>query len=248
MEGNIDKVNKPLAERQWQHLRDTISQFANVVLIEPQFGLPDMVFTANSAIINHNNNTALIAAFKHHQRHDESQHFQRWFSDAGFATVEDYTVPHEGAGDCLVDRYGEYWFGYGQRSHKGASEIIQQEMDVPFIHKLELVDPRWYHLDTAFCPLDNGYYMACRAAFSDGAWAYLLDVIGLDKLISISESDGEKFVCNAVSIGDRIVMPLCSTDLRLQLNRLGFDVYQCDMSEFLKSGGAAKCLVLEIKH
>lgn len=245
MVGNIDRVDVDIAVTQWETLYEHVSSVANVQLIRQAPEFPDMVFVANAATVDPDNNVAVISNFKHKQRQGEAALFRDWFDFNGWNTTTHADVAFEGAGDCLVDRYREFWFGHGQRSNAKMIDRLTADLSVPYIHELELVDPRWYHLDTCFCPLDNGYYLATQAAFSAESWAYLAATIG-DKLIPVSTEDALRFACNAISIGDTVIIPQCSEELQVALSVVGCRVITVNMSEFIKSGGAAKCLVLEL--
>jgi len=128
-----------------------VARLASVSLIEPVAGLPDMVFTANAGLVH--NNDVIVTSFLHAERKPEAKHFQRFFFSQG------YSVKHlgegtifEGAGDALFDTQGRLWVGSGIRSDLHALDEIKTAFSVE-VRGLELVDPHWYHLDTAFCAL-----------------------------------------------------------------------------------------------
>jgi len=243
MEGNLGKVNKELAQQQWQNLHDIVAGFASVSLIEPVTRLPDMVFTANAGLVH--NNDVIVSSFLHAERQPEAKHFERFFSLHG------YNVQHlqqgtifEGAGDALFDAHGRLWVGSGIRSDAHALDQVKAAFDVQAIG-LELVDPQWYHLDTCFCLLPGGQAIAYEKAFSKKSVAALSDAFGAS-IIWVSETDATNFACNAVAIGQTIIMHKASADLKSALVQRGFEVIETDVSEFLKSGGSCKCLTLEI--
>jgi len=113
---------------------------------------------------------------------------------------------------------------------------------------LRLVDPRFYHLDTCFCPLFGGFAMYFAPAFDAESLARIEKHYPEDKRIPVEEGDALRFACNAVNVGRTIVMNEISTALRNRLESLGFRVVQVQLSEFLKAGGAAKCLVLRLSE
>jgi len=243
MEGNLGKVNKALAWQQWQSLHDIMAGMASVTLIEPVAGLPDMVFTANAGLVH--NNDVIVTSFLHAERQPEAKHFERFLSSQG------YSVKHlgegtifEGAGDALFDSQGRLWVGSGIRSDAHALDEIAAIFNVG-THGLELVNPHWYHLDTAFCPLSNGQAIAYAKAFSAKSVAVLNEAFGKD-IIWVSEADAKNFACNAVSISQTIIMHKASAELKAALAQRSFEVIETDVSEFLKSGGSCKCLTLEI--
>jgi len=243
MEGNQGKVNKALARQQWQNLHDIVAKRASVSLVEPMAGLPDMVFTANAGLAH--SKEVIVSSFLHAERQPEAKYFERFFSSQG------YRVKHlgegtifEGAGDALFDSQGRLWVGSGIRSDAHALGEIAAVFDVG-THGLELVNPHWYHLDTAFCALSNGQAIAYAKAFSGKSVTALNAAFGTN-IIWVSEADAKNFACNAISIGQAIIMHKASTELKAALEQRVFDVIETDVSEFLKSGGSCKCLTLEI--
>lgn len=243
MEGNLGKVDRQLAWQQWQNLHDIVARLASVSLIAPVAGLPDMVFTANAGLVH--NNDVIVSSFLHAERQPEAKQFERFFCSQG------YIIHHpqqdtifEGAGDALFDSSGRLWLGSGIRSDAHALEEIKAVFDVA-AHGLELVNPHWYHLDTAFCPLPQGQALAYAKAFSAKSVAALNEAFGAN-IIWVSEADANNFACNAVAIGQAIIMHKASAELKAVLELRGLDVIEADVSEFLKAGGAFKCMTLEI--
>jgi N-dimethylarginine dimethylaminohydrolase len=243
MEGNLGKVDKALARQQWQNLYAIVAKLASVSLIEPVAGLPDMVFTANAGLVH--NNDVIVTSFLHAERRPEAQHFERYFSSHGYNVhhLQQGTI-FEGAGDGLFDSQGRLWVGSGIRSDAHALDEIKGVFDVKAIG-LELVDPHWYHLDTCFCPLPQGQAIAYAKAFSEKSVAELNEAFGAN-IIWVSETDAKKFACNAIAIGQAIIMHKASAELKSALAQRGLEIIETDVSEFLKSGGSCKCLTLEI--
>jgi len=243
MEGNLGKVNKELAMRQWENLYDIVSELASVSLIEPVAGLPDMVFTANAGLIH--KKEIIVSSFRHTERQPEAKHFEKFFSSLGYRVrhLKEQTI-FEGAGDALFDAQGRLWFGSGIRSVSHALDEIVAALDVEACG-LELTDPHWYHLDTAFCPLPQGQAIAYTKAFAGKSVATLDHAFGED-IIWVSATDARNFACNAIAIGRNVIMHRASAELKSALKQRGFEVIEADVSEFLKAGGACKCLTLEI--
>lgn len=243
MEGNLGKVNKELAKKQWGNLHDLMTKLASVSLIEPVAGLPDMVFTANAGLVR--NKEFIVSSFRHTERQPEAKHFERFFSSLDYRVrhLQEQTI-FEGAGDALFDSQGKLWFGSGIRSVSHALDEIVAALDVEACG-LELTDPHWYHLDTAFCPLPQGQAIAYKKAFAEKSVAALDAAFGED-IIWVSETDANNFACNAVVIGRSVIMHRASAKLKSALTQRGFEVIEADVSEFLKAGGACKCLTLEI--
>ena len=164
MAGHEDSLSIERAQQQWEALRDQIDEFANVVTIEPQPELPDMVFTANAGVVY--GNKAIASHFMPHERRPEEQFFKRWFVENGYDLLDlDDNIGFEGAGDCLLDRHGPWlWTGYGFRTEIEAHAEIGKFFDIEVV-SIRLTDARFYHIDTCFCPLTDGFLMYHPPAF-----------------------------------------------------------------------------------
>lgn len=244
MTGNQGRVNRNLAAQQWENLYGVLSAKASIRLIEPVAGLPDMVFTANGGFVCRDHEV-ILSSFRYTERQGESQHFCRFFEDAGYRVVRlNGNVKFEGAGDALYDSSGRLWAGYGHRSEIEAIHEIAAILPAQATG-LTLIDPRWYHLDTAFCPLSNGYVIAYEKAFSTESANKIRGAFG-DRAIWVADEDAHNFACNAVNIGDDIFLHRASGELKALLGKNGFNVVEIDVSEFMKAGGACKCLTLEL--
>ena len=247
MEGNIHKSARDRAVEQWKQLHHAIKERAIVELVEPQKGWPDMVFTANAGLVLGDN--AIVSRFYHKERQGEEPYFNEWFGNNGFNVFElPKDLPFEGAGDALFDREGRWlWAGYGFRSELDSHPYIAQWLDTEVL-SLRLIDDRFYHLDTCFCPLTGGYLLYYPPAF-DAYSNRLIELrIPAEKRIIVEEPDAVKFACNAVNINHTIIMNQISDSLKQRLNEVGFEVVQTPLSEFLKAGGAAKCLTLRVNE
>lgn len=248
MEGNQGKVNKAQAWQQWQNLHDIVAELASVELMAPVAGLPDMVFTANAGLVHRRDDGSkdvIVSSFLHAERRPEAGHYERYFSARGYRVhhLQQATI-FEGAGDALFDSTNMLWMASGIRSDARALDETAAVLDVE-IHGLELIDPRWYHLDTCFCPLPQGQAIAYAKAFSDRSVAALNNAFG-ENILWVSEKDANNFACNAIAIGHILIMHRASAELKAVLAQRGFEVIETDMSEFLKAGGSCKCLTLEI--
>ncbi len=245
MEGNIHRSSQAQAQAQWQQLHEMLKELATVDLIPPQPGLPDMVFTANAGLVL--GNKVVVSRFLHKERRGEEPHFKAWFEKEGFEVFElPPELPFEGAGDALLDREGRWlWAGYGFRSELDSHPLLAQWLDIEVL-SLHLIDSRFYHLDTCFCPLTGGYLLYYPDAF-DAYSNRLIELrVPAAKRIPIGESDALNFACNAVNVGQTVIMNKASGSLRQRLTSLGFVVRETPLTEFLKAGGAAKCLTLRI--
>ena len=245
MEGNIHRSSRDMAEQQWQGLYQLISAHANVELVKPQPGWPDMVFTANAGLIL--GKQVVLSRFLHPERQGEEPFFKAWFESYGYTVHElPKDLPFEGAGDALLDREGRWlWAGYGFRTELDAHPLAAQWLDIEVL-SLRLMDERFYHLDTCFCPLTDGYLLYYPPAFDAYSNRLIEMRLPTHKRIPIGEADAVNFACNAVNIDRVVIMNKASAGLKQQLTELGFQVLETPLTEFLKAGGAAKCLTLRL--
>ena len=245
MEGNIHRSSRDLAETQWQQLYEVLKTYATIELVEPQPGWPDMVFAANAGLIL--GDTVVLSRFFHPERQGEEPYFQAWFESQGYKVhCLPKSLPFEGAGDALFDRSGGWlWAGYGFRSELDSHPYLAKWLEVEVL-SLRLVDRRFYHLDTCFCPLTDGYLLYYPAAFDTYSNRLIELRVPAEKRIPITEADAINFACNAVNIDWIVVMNQASDKLQKILFDRGFTVVETPLAEFLKAGGAAKCLTLKV--
>jgi lysine-ketoglutarate reductase/saccharopine dehydrogenase-like protein (TIGR00300 family) len=245
MEGNIHKSSRDRAVEQWQKLHHIIKDHAIVNLVNPQQGWPDMVFTANAGLVLGKN--VVLSRFLHKERQGEEPHFKEWFESQGYTVHElPKDLPFEGAGDALLDREGRWlWAGYGFRSELDAHPYLAKWLNIEVL-SLQLVDERFYHLDTCFCPLAGGYLLYYPPAFDFYSNRIIEMRVPPEKRIAMSEPDAVNFACNAVNIDHVVIMNKASDELKQRLASVGFQVLETPLTEFLKAGGAAKCLTLRV--
>jgi N-dimethylarginine dimethylaminohydrolase len=230
------------AMAQWERLRQTYLELGHDVrVIEPVPGLPDMVFAANGGTVV--GGTVLGARFRHAERAAEAWAYLDWFRANGWADVRVPAVHNEGEGDILVAGH-TLLAGYGFRSDRDAAAELGSVFGMPVV-SLRLVDPRFYHLDTALCVLDSATAMYYPAAFDDAGRAALGSLFS--ELIEAKDEDAEVLGLNAVSDGRHVVLAALATGLARQLSARGFLPVPVDMSELLKAGGGAKCCTLELR-
>ncbi len=245
MVGNVHRSSRERATKQWQALYTIISERTEVELVNPAQGWPDMVFTANAGLIL--GQTVVLSRFYHPERQGEQPYFKDWFEAKGYTVFElPQELAFEGAGDALLDRSGRWlWAGYGFRSMLESHPYLAKWLEIEVL-SLRLVDERFYHLDTCFCPLSNGYLLYYPGAFDTYSNRLIEMRVPADKRIAIDEPDAVNFACNAVDINGAVVLNHVSEGLREQLTQKGFSVVETDLTEFLKAGGAAKCLTLRL--
>ncbi|MEL7075675.1 MAG: TIGR00300 family protein [Cyanobacteria bacterium J06582_2] len=247
MEGNIHKSSQEKAVEQWSKLNYVLNDIAKVDLVQGQPGVPDMVFTANAGLVLGDN--AVLSRFYHPERQGEEPYFKQWFEDNGFNVFElPQDLPFEGAGDALLDREGRWlWAGYGFRSELDSHPYLAKWLDIEVL-SLRLIDDRFYHLDTCFCPLSGGYLLYYPGAFDSYSNHIIEGRVPAAKRIAIAEADAINFACNSVNVGQTVVMNKASDSLKQHLADAGFAVIETPLTEFLKAGGAAKCLTLRINE
>jgi N-dimethylarginine dimethylaminohydrolase len=239
------------SRREWAALRRRLTELgATVELIRPAPGLPDLVFTANAAVVL--DRKALLARFRHPQRQREQDHFERAFRTLQRRGLIDevITLPDalvlEGAGDCVWDQArGLFWMGHGPRSDAAARDIIADVYDAE-VMALALADPRFYHMDTAFCPLPRGEVLFIPDAFTPDGRARIHERVAPAQRIEVGVDDACRLAANAVCLGDTLVMSACSDRLRGRLMEHGYRVVTTPLDSFLRSGGAAFCLTLRL--
>lgn len=245
MEGNVHKSSRDRAVEQWEKLYHVLKDNAIVDLVTPQKGWPDMVFTANAGLVL--GNTFVLSRFYHKERQGEEPYFKEWFEKQGYTVYElPKDLPFEGAGDALLDREGRWlWAGYGFRSELDSHPYLAKWLNIEVI-SLRLSDERFYHLDTCFCPLTGGYLLYYPPAFDSYSNKVIEMRVAPEKLIAIEEADAINFACNAVNINKIVVINKVSERLKKRLTNVGFEIVETPLTEFLKAGGAAKCLTLRV--
>jgi N-dimethylarginine dimethylaminohydrolase len=245
MAGNTGRLDKGRAMRQWENLKKELSKTADIELMDPQPALPDIVFTANAGFVF--GNRAVASHFMPDERRPEEPFLKQWFRDQGFELCElPDDVGFEGAGDCLLDRKGPWlWAGYGFRTEIEAHPYLEKWFDRELV-SIHLTDSRFYHIDTAFCPLTDGYLLYHPPAFDYESRLAIEKRVPSEKRIVVDTEDAGNFACNAVNVGEDIFVHKASSALKSRIQKRGFRLHELNLSEFLKSGGSAKCLTLRL--
>jgi N-dimethylarginine dimethylaminohydrolase len=234
-------VDRDRALAQWQDLHDTYVALGHTVeLIDPLPGLPDMVYAANGATVV--GGRVLAARFRHEQRAAEGPAYADWFRAHGFPVAEPEFV-NEGEGDFLA--VGDVvlagsGFRTDPRAHAEAAAVFGRPV-VP----LELVDPRFYHLDTAVAVLDGSTVAWLPEAFSPASQLVLKEMFP-DAVVA-APADAAVLGLNAVSDGRHVVLPAQAADLAAAVAERGFVPVPVDLSELLLGGGGPKCCTLEVR-
>jgi N-dimethylarginine dimethylaminohydrolase len=246
-----DTVLAAQAQQQWAGLCGALqARGADIDLIPAVERLPDLVFTANAAAVL--DGKALLARFRYPERQSEEPHFRAMFQALRARSVIDVVqeLPQrmvlEGAGDCVFDRARRlFWMGFGPRSDAGARRVVEETFGIDAV-SLELCDPRFYHMDTALCPLPGGEVLYVPGAFNAAGRAVIAERVTADRRIAIGQSDACRLAANAVCLGGTLMMSACSERLRVELTERGYQVSVAPLGAFLRSGGSAFCLTLRL--
>jgi N-dimethylarginine dimethylaminohydrolase len=231
-----------LARAQWTRLKETLRSLGcQIELVLPQPKLPDMVFTANAGLVS--GKKFIPSTFRFPQRQGEEVFFRNWFLEHGYRAI---TLPDdlyfEGEGDALF--CGEVLFcGYRFRSDIRSHQKIGETLNCLAI-SVELVQDRFYHLDTCFCPLTSESAIWYPAAFDEYGQRAIRHHV--KQLVDVEPEEAAHFACNAVVLGRDIVLADNSPKLVAALRGCGFRTHELAMTEFIKAGGACKCLTLFI--
>jgi N-dimethylarginine dimethylaminohydrolase len=245
MAGNLHRPSRDVAFAQWRELHAQLQRFADVRLIPAVAGSPDMVFVGHAALVQHG--IAAISSFAHPQRQIEEAPVRRWLEEHGFLMWETpRETAFEGEGDVLFDADGRHlWAAHGVRTCRHCHRHIADAWHVE-VTSLHLVDPRFYHLDTCFAVLEGGYVLYFPEAFDTKSLEAIEAAYAEEKRIAVTEAEATAFACNVIDIGKTLLMGKVPTDLGERLERLGFEVIQIELSEFLRGGGSAKSLALRL--
>ncbi|MGV9824333.1 ornithine--oxo-acid transaminase [Gordonia sp. NPDC003429] len=235
-------VDAGKALAQWHGLRQVYESLGHAVhLVDPQPGLPDMVYAANGGLVI--DGKAVAASFAFPERAPEGDHYADWFHTAGVGEVHRTSGVQEGEGDFLVVGR-RILAGTGFRTHPDTHAEVGAITGLPVI-TLDLVDPRYYHLDTALGVLDDENIAYYPAAFSDASRALLEELF--PHAIIADDSDAAVLGLNFVSDGRHVVMTDAAPHLEAQLRLAGYQPITVDLSELLKGGGGVKCCTLELR-
>jgi N-dimethylarginine dimethylaminohydrolase len=239
------RVDKMKAEDQWANLVATLEDLdVQISYIDPQPGLADMTFSGDAGMVR--GQKFVVSNFRHPQRQPESHYYEAWMRNHGYETLRiPQGIHFEGLGDIL--HWGDsILFGYGPRSDKRAIDHIKALLpDLQVLGELHIKDPDFFHLALAACLIDHESILYYAEAFTDESRRFLNT--RFPNAIPVSGLDAKDyFVCNNISINHNLLVDNCSTSVERQLEKAGFQVIKCDMSEFKKSGGSLRCLVLNL--
>ncbi len=230
-------INKPQAKAQWVKL---ISLFQNlgikVETISPKVNLPDMVFTADQGLVK--DNLVVLACFRHQQRRPETKVYQNWFKKRGFQTLRLPKGFYFEGGDAL--RAGnKIIIGHGFRTNPQSLPIIAKLLKTPIIG-LELINPRFYHLDTCLFILNPKTAFYYPKAFASASRKKLNRLF--PNLINLPQKEAQFLAANSLNTDHQVIIQKKTPIFARKLAQLGYRVHQIDIDEFTKAGGGIHCL------
>ena len=242
-----NKADKPKVREQWENMLSCLVKAgAKLEHISPDPDFPDMVFTANAGLVR--GNKVVLSNNRHTERQGEKPIFKKWFLDHGYDVVElPDDVRFEGAGDAVCFN-NILFMGHGFRTDKEAHPLVAEALDVDYV-SCELVDPYFYHIDTCLFATEDQFVYYSGAFSTESLFDMLKKVISntmyTDNGVTLNPVTGHQasqFVCNSVKLDHSIITPTHNPDNIFPTS----NIFHCDMSEFIKSGGAVKCLTLEL--
>jgi len=236
------KVDHDLACEQWQNLHDTIIKSGGEVeLIEGIESYPDMVFTANAGFVFPCDKKVILSNFKYPERRGEEKYFRHYFNLKDYEIIEMKSW-FEGAGDALISDDDTLFCGCVYRTTNESVFMIEDYLWKKNSVRCPLINPNFYHLDTCFCPL-RGNVALCYDEAIDPFAVQQMQI----ELILVDEEEAKNFACNSVVIDQKnVIMPSDCPKTAKKLEDLGYKVWPVCMSEYIKSGGACKCLTLRV--
>lgn len=240
-----NKVDKEKARKQWDYVYNILTDLnVEIDILEPVSGLPDMTFIGDAGIVH--NKKFLATNFRHAERQGEVKHYIKWMEENNYPIFEvPKDVYFEGLGDIIYFDE-DIMFGYGPRSSPEAIKYVTETYpELKLKGELYLKDESLYHLGLAISYIDKDTLLYYPDAFTDESLEFLRN--NFERRIECSEKDAkEYFVCNNIPIGKNILMDNCTEELETEISQMGYTVVKTDMSEFKKSGGSVRCLILSI--
>lgn len=245
MHGKAGTVDTNKAREEWTHLNVLLKGLCDVHVVEAVARQHDMVYAANagSACVVDDRRVFILSNMLEPVRQGESRHYKKYLYQYGYDVMTlSSSLPFEGEGELLRHPHARLMYGgYGFRTSKEVYTEISTLLGMPVI-LLELILPEFYHLDTAFCPLDNKTVLYYPEAFSLESRELIEKMF--PRRVAVTHDEAMTFVCNAVVVGRNLVLPRGADRVGAILEDMGFIVHWVNMDQFLLGGGAAKCLTL----
>jgi N-dimethylarginine dimethylaminohydrolase len=244
----MDRINQPdldLAREQWYNLVSNIQETGAVVeIVPPVPSLPDKVFMADTGLIDQNR--FIMSRFRYPLRQPETGYAADWFRSRNYEVLEfplgaeeslesSDVAPFRG---CLVAGYG---FRTTLSTHEALVRLVQKQ-----VLSIKFVDPRFYHLDISFCPLDDRRAIVAPAAWSRHSCELVEKLVPEPLVLELDEA--MTFCANAIVVGKTVIMPSCPLRVGRILERWGYMICVSPVSEFIKAGGAVHCLALDLQR
>ncbi len=233
--GSIDKQK---AFIQWENLVRTYKQQdIKVEVIEQKQDVPDMVWTTDQGIVH--GRTVLLSRFWHDERKRESIYYEQWFRDQGYEiTYLPKNVYLEGNGDSYIWN-NKLLVGVGYRADKKTCDVLSKFLDIEVI-PLQIIDPKFYHLDIGFFPLNNETAFYYPTAFSEESRGVLKKLV--PNLIEFTKDEAHGFAANSVTTDHHVICQKGNITFEAKLHEQGYKTLPVDLGEFKKSGGGIHCL------
>jgi N-dimethylarginine dimethylaminohydrolase len=242
---DLTRQPDPVATRdQWDAVAEAIAAAGGEVEVLAQRpDAPDMVYAMNLGLplVGPTGPVAVLSHMRHAERRMETATARQWFLDRGCTlhTIgSDGVGAHFEAGDAFAWR-GELVVGHGPRTERLALKHLANDLHVT-VRGVRITHPGMYHLDLGFCPLDETRAMVCPAAFDPASARALLDLV--PEPLVLSEEEAMTFCANSIVVGRTVIMPACPDRVHAQLEAWDFEVVTVAVPEFLKGGGAIRCL------
>ena len=242
-----DQPDPARARKQWLGLVEALrGAGADVDVLSQRSDSPDMVYAMNLGLVVNTGPAAedrrvVHSHMRHAERRNETLSAAAWFTEHGFAgsyVGRDGVGAHLEAGDAFA--FGDALVvGFGPRTEELGLKHLATELDVR-VRGLRITHPGMYHLDLAFCPLDDRRAMVCPTALDEASAAAVRAMV--PEPLVLTEEEALTFCANSVVVGSTIVMPSVPDRVRAQLEAWGFEIVLVDVGEFHKGGGSVRCL------
>lgn len=245
MAGNLHRPSRDRAFMQWRLLFDELRRYADLRVLPAERGCPDMTFLGHTGLVQHG--IAAVSSFAHSQRQAEEGHLRRWLEETGFLLWDTpREITFEGGGDAIFDETGQtLWAAHGNRTCESSHQHLAAAWHVP-VQSLHLIDPRFYHLDTCFAPLQGGFVLYYPEAFDGPSQARIEAAYAPEYRLIVTEAEAIQFACNVLAVGRNIFMGDVQGSVAERLGAAGFRVHSCPMSEFRCGGGSVGSLALRL--
>jgi N-dimethylarginine dimethylaminohydrolase len=238
-------VNTDLALQQWENLVSKYQENGiKVNILEQNYDQPDMVFAADQGLVI-SDKKILLSNFKYKERQGEVKHYLKWFINYG---LEPEFLPtslsFEGGGE-IIPWNGKFFIGEGFRNSSETYQIINQKYGLEFI-SLELINTHFYHLDTCFFVLNSLTAFYYPPAFSQKSINLLKTLF--PNLLEFTKNDALNFAANSVINGSTVFLQVENHDFKKEIQKMGYQTIEINVSEFMKSGGGIHCLTFELER